>query len=81
MTPRIRKEVDLTTYMGRFADRLRMLREKKKLTVEEAAVKIGVKAVTIYKWEAATNAPNLADLPCIASIYGLKKTKDILPNE
>ena len=81
MNPRPRKQLDTKTYEGRFAERLKMLRIKAKLTPEEVAKTLGVVSMTIYRWEAAQTSPHVSQYPQIASIFGLKKTKDILPNE
>ncbi len=80
MTP-ARKPPDASTYSGRFAVRLRMLREKAGLTVNEVAEQLGVSYVAVYNWEAGSRTPPLETFPTFAELYGLKKTKDILPNE
>ena len=59
MSPRARKEVDTSTYGGRFAARLRMLREKAGYSVEQLAEKSGVSRTTIFSWESATRKPLL----------------------
>ena len=79
MTPRPRKEADLSTYTGRFAERLRMLREKKKMTVEELAAVLKVQPIAVYKWEQGTRSPHISDLPAIAEVFKIKKVKDVLP--
>ena len=76
-----RKPIDLDTYEGRIAWRLRALRKKAGLTVEEAAEQIGVSAGTIYHWERAINAPHIWILPKISKIYKVKKAKNLLPPE
>ena len=81
MAARPRKEIDLTTYEGRFAARLKELREKAKLSPEQAAEEIGVSFVTLYDWEAGRKIPALQKFPKISAVYKLKKTKDLLPNE
>lgn len=78
---RNRKDVDTSTYTGRFAVRLRKLREKVGLTPEQAAEVIGVSFVTLYDWEAGRKIPTLQKFPTIAEVYQLKRTKDLLPNE
>jgi len=45
---RPRKEISLETYEGRFAARLKELREKAKLTPEQAAEALGVTQSMIY---------------------------------
>jgi len=79
MSPKPRKPVDVSTYEGRFAVRLRTLREKAKLTHEEAAAQIGVSATAIYHWEAGLKIPAVPKFPQIAEAYNLNRAKDILP--
>ena len=81
MTPRTRKPVDTDTYSGRFAERLKLLRTKAKLSPEEAAWQIGVSVTTLYDWEAGRVIPVLEKFPKISEVYNVKKTKDLLPNE
>ena len=78
---RKRKEVDVSTFEGRFAVRLRKLREKTGMTPEEAAEQIGVSFVTLYDWEAGRKIPALQKFPTIAEAYNLTRVKDILPND
>lgn len=77
---RKRKEVDESTYTGRFAVRLRKLREKAKLSVEELAEKSGVPKNSIYNWECAVSSPPVGILPELARGLGLK-IKTILPDD
>lgn len=81
MTPRARKELDLNTYEGRFADRLKKLREKAKLSAQDLAEKMGVSDQAVYYWETGRSQPKISDLPKIAEVLCVKKVKDILPNE
>ncbi len=76
-----RKEPDASTYAGRFAIRLRQLREKAKLTHEQVADQLGLSTVTVYQWESGISSPKIPMFPNIAKIYNLKKAKDLLPNE
>jgi len=57
MTPRTRKPVDVSTYSGRFAERLRTLREKKKMTLEELSELTGIPHQTICRWENGDRCP------------------------
>ena len=81
MSARPRKEIDLSSYEGRFAARLKSLREKAKMTVEEAAERMSIAPTTIYGWETGYRQPRVAEFPKISEIYKVKKAKDILPNE
>jgi len=76
-----RKEPDTSTYSGRFAVRLRNLREKAGYTIEGLAEALEASPSTIYSWESGTRAPNVADFPIVAEILKLKKTRDLFPNE
>ena len=78
---RPRKEVDTSTYTGRFAVRLKSLREKAGLSHEEVAEQIGVSATTIYHWESGRMVPSVERFPAIAETYNLKRPKDILPSQ
>ncbi len=81
MNARPRKEIDTSTYEGRFAARLKMLREKAGLSVDELAGLLAVTDQCIYDWEAGRRQPKISDLPSIAQALALKKIKDTLPNE
>lgn len=76
-----RKEPDLSTYAGRFAVRLRTLREKAKMTPEQVAEKLGVSYVTVYSWETGEKMPRIQNLPEIAKALNVKKTRNLLPDE
>jgi len=75
MTPK-RKEPDQSTYAGRFAARLRALREKKGLTVEEMVDLMQhhgfrLSVMGYYTWERATRQINLNAIPAIAKALGV----------
>jgi transcriptional regulator with XRE-family HTH domain len=77
---------DHSSFAGRFAARLRMLREKAKLTPEEAARDISkagytVSAPTIYRWEQGNSAPHIEAFPAIAEAYQLKTVRVLLPDD
>lgn len=76
-----KKELDLSTYQGRFAARLRELREKAGLSQVELAERLNVPRSNIARWETAANVPALKLFPALANALKLKKTKDLLPNE
>jgi transcriptional regulator with XRE-family HTH domain len=69
---RQRKEVDTSTYEGRFAVRLKTLREKAGLTPEQVAETLETSATSVYRWEAGLRQPQIADLPRIADALGVK---------
>jgi len=66
-----RKEPDKTTYAGRFAIRLRKLREDAGLSVIEVAEAMGVTPTTIYDWESTKSQPQISQLPQIAGVLGV----------
>lgn len=80
MNPKPRKEIDTSTYTGRFAERLRTLREKKGLSIKELADKTGISDRTLYSWESAEFSPSIEQLPLIAESLGVKISK-LLPEK
>ena len=73
-------EPDITTYAGRFAARLRKLREKAGLTVEELTEVTGIPPGTLYCWEAGYRRPPYETLPTLAKAFGVK-VRTLLPDE
>lgn len=69
MTPP-KREPDLTTYAGRFAARLRELRQAAGLTQKEAAERLGFPQQVISRWETGERSPSLKQYPAIAKAYG-----------
>ncbi len=67
---------DETTYAGRFAARLKVLRLKTGFSVEHVASTIGIPARTYYGWENGTRQPPLDSIPAIAK--SLKVTPRVL---
>jgi transcriptional regulator with XRE-family HTH domain len=80
MMARKRKAVDTNTYSGRFAVRLRALRDKTGRSADEFAEKHGFARTTFYNWEAGIRAPSLDMLPAIAEAFGMSIAK-LLPKE
>lgn len=81
-----KKAPDQTTYSGRFAARLRMLREKAGLSVDEAVSKIAKAGFettrkSIYNWESGIRQPPIDALPSMASAYKLRQVRSILPQD
>ena len=76
---RPRKEVDISTYEGRFAVRLKTLREKAGYSVESFAEELGMKLSTVYAWEQGVNSPNIATLPKIAEVLKIETIRNLLP--
>lgn len=79
------KAPDETTYSGRFAARLRILREKAGLSVEETVIAmekagyaLGVQ--TYYGWENGKRQTNWDAIPAIAKAFKLKP-RDIVPEK
>ena len=71
MSPRARKEVDTSTYGGRFAVRLRALREKAGLSVEELAEASGIPKNTLFNWEGVKRSPSIEQFPQLADSLGV----------
>ena len=78
--PRKNDNIDLNTYSGRFAERLRTLREKAGLSVEELAEKTGVSIATLYSWENASRSPVNDDMLKVAETLGIS-IRSLLPKE
>ncbi|MBO7206404.1 MAG: helix-turn-helix transcriptional regulator [Kiritimatiellae bacterium] len=79
MTP-IKREADLSTYAGRFAARLRELREKAGLSQAELAEKTGAKQRSVSNWETGTAQPSFNQLPLLAD--ALKTSvRNLMPKE
>jgi transcriptional regulator with XRE-family HTH domain len=74
-----RKEPDKTTYIGRFAVRLRTLRERAGYTVPELTEQTGIPEQTIYNWESGHTFPQVEQLLLLANVLGLKSTRTLLP--
>lgn len=77
---RARKEIDTKTYCGRLALRLKVLREKSKLTQEDVAEKIGSTKKTVYNWESGISTPPYEMLPKLAEAFGVK-VRTVIPEE
>ena len=80
MSARPRKEVTPDTYSARFALRLKELREKAGLTVDQLAEKSGIPLATIYNWEQARRTPLIEQLPQLANALRVKPGK-LLPEK
>lgn len=82
---RPRKELDLTEYKGRFANRMREVRKAKGITATALAEKFSeasgrlVMASTIYQYEGGDITPRIDDnLPLLAKCLGVK-VGDLFP--
>ena len=80
MSARPRKEVTPDTYSARFALRLKELREKAGLTVDQLAEKSGIPRRTLFSWESATRQPLIGHLPQLAAALRIKISK-LLPEK
>lgn len=79
------RDPDTSTYTGRFALRLRELREKRGKTVPEMVDAfrlqgLTVAAPTIYGWERGIRTPDFDSLPQIAAAYGVT-VRSLIPAE
>jgi transcriptional regulator with XRE-family HTH domain len=72
MAARPRKEVDTSSYVGRFAERLKTLRERAGMTVDELAAAIGIAQTTIYYWESGEFTPNVEQIEILADALQTK---------
>ena len=68
---RPRKEIDTSTYTGRFAARLKMLRERAGMSVEELAEQSGIHVQNLYRWEQGKSAPAIERFPELAESLGI----------
>lgn len=80
------KVPDESSYSGRFAQRLRQLREKAGMSVEEvvAAMQVegyAVAARSFYHWEQGRAMPPLKCFPELASALKLKTVRSLLPEK
>jgi len=75
-----RKEPDTATYSGRFAVRLRTLREKAGLSIAELADITGIHPKSLYDWEAGKPTFRLDVLPDLAEALGVKP-RTLLPEK
>lgn len=72
---RKRKNIDSDSYAGKVALRLRDLREKKGLSVEQLAENSGIPKQTLYNWEGATRLPSMDKLSVLAEALGVSVQK------
>jgi transcriptional regulator with XRE-family HTH domain len=77
---RPRKEVSTDTYAGRFALRLKTLREDAGLTVAELSKKSGIPVNTLLDWESADRRPPIEKLPELAELLGVS-IRSLLPKK
>lgn len=69
-----KKEIDTTTYRGRFAARLRELRGDKDVAAILKSLeksRHGIGRATYYNWESAVTDPPLNTLPALAKALGV----------
>ena len=75
-----RIEPDTTMYSGKFAARLRALREKAGLSVEDLVKATGIPRGTLYNWEAGIRMPPIDTFPILAKALKVK-VRTLLPDE
>ncbi len=76
-----RKEPNLRSYSGRCGRRLRELREKAGLTVEQLAAKLGVSWRAVYYWETGRVTPKWDHYPKLARLFGIRSPRNLLPED
>ena len=72
VSPRNRKPVDTSTYEGRFAVRLKTLREKAGISVHELAELTEIPFQTLFKWESADRCPVNEQILIVAKALKIK---------
>ncbi len=80
------KKADESTYAGRFAARLRELREKAGLSVDAmstamCAAGYETTSKSLYNWESAFRQPPIDAYPFLASVLQLKSIRALLPEK
>ncbi len=80
------KPADESTYSGRFAARLRMLREKTGMTGQEFAQALIAEGYEMaersyYHWERGRSCPPLDVYPVLAKLLNLKSIRMLMPTE
>ncbi len=78
---RVLKTPETTTYAGRCAARLRDLRHKAHLSPDEVATTLGISVNTIYHWERGHSEPKFEMLDQLATLYGLRSPRLVLPEK
>lgn len=77
---RKRKPIDLNTYAGLFAYRLRTLREGAGITQDELSEITGLSRTSIFDWEAARFTPTVEVLPILAIALNVSP-QALIPSE
>lgn len=78
MAPAERKEPDLATYKGRFGDRIKTLRDRRKMSVVQCVEAFNeesdkpIQRTTWHSWERGETAPALDYLPFVALALQVK---------
>ena len=75
-----RKDPDTRMYSGRFAARLRALREKAGLSIEDLVAATGITQRTLYSYEAGERMPHVDAYPKLAEALGVE-VRTLLPKE
>ncbi len=79
-----RREPDVSTYSGRVAQRLRKLRDRAGLSVQEVLERMErhgyhLSVQGYYKWENGRAKVDLDAVPALAKALRLKSLKDLFP--
>jgi len=82
---RARKQPDISTCSGRLAVRIRMLRERAGLSVEECVALMQrydhwLQPSTLYAWENGQARPNIDAMPAFAKTVKVK-LRTVFPDE
>lgn len=76
---RPRKEVNVTSYGGKFGVHLRTLRERAGMSVAELAETSQIPVATICDWEKNRRTPSISKFPELAAALKIKVQK-LLPD-
>lgn len=81
---RQQKDPDMETYSGRVSAKIRSMREKAGLTVEDVVKKMqkngySVSVPTFYKWESGERKFNLDAIPAFAKSLKIKNLQEVFP--
>ena len=70
-----RKEIDTSTFRGRFAEHLRGLRLNADLSIPKLSEQSGIPIATLEGWEGARKSPSIDRFPAIAKSLGVSVRK------
>jgi transcriptional regulator with XRE-family HTH domain len=78
---RARKELDESTFEGKFAARLRHLMKRSDVDATKLALECGVTRRAVDHWLAGRRYPTIDRLPVIAQALGVSSPRNLIPND